>query len=224
MKNIKNTILLAITIGSQIVFADDIANRAQTVAALYTVVTNFAILFGLIVMALGLHKMKRRAENPNDPKAFPSSIIVTLVAGALIFNYSGSSDTMIKTLLGSEAGHCFVKNELTEERESAHTENCWNSGDSSLLGDMASRIDEMTPGKGNEFEKNIEVIVSLFQLFGMIYFIKGIYSLKLTSEGNGRDGYGKPIVTIIAAALVIDLPHTLETIEETITYLGFGGS
>tara|TARA_Y100001960_G_scaffold321323_1_gene395789 strand:+ start:16675 stop:17409 length:735 start_codon:yes stop_codon:yes gene_type:complete len=242
--SIKKLVLLPITlllITNPALAAEDsafIANRAELIASLYAVVTSFASLLGLILMGVGAHKLKRRAENPNDPRSFPSSIVVTLIAGALIFNYSMTSNTMISTILGNESGHCFMFTDSAKERleeSAANTgttmsdasslvdENCWDSASSSMVGDISAKLDEMSPGKGDAFKRNVGVIVGLFQLFGVIYLIKGVYLLKQTSEGNGREGYGKPIITMIAAALVIDLPHTLEMIKATIDYLGFSG-
>ncbi len=207
--------------------ADEVASRRDLVSSLYYVAGTFSLLLGLGLMALGGVKLKRRAENPNDPKSFPAAIIITFVAGALIFNYSGTSSTLIATLLGSDSGHCFVlKEQLTSKAgdiENGVYENCWDSSKSTHLDEIASKVDEMTDGNGSKLKENVEIIVGLFQLIGLIYLIKGIYGLKLTAEGNGRDGYMKPIVTMIAAALVIDLPHTLEMIDETIKLLGFGG-
>lgn len=242
--SIKKLVLLPLTlllITTPAFAADDtafIANRAELIAALYGVVTSFATLLGLILMGVGAHKLKRRAENPNDPRSFPSSIIMTFIAGALIFNYSMTSNTMISTLLGNESGHCFMftdtaNTKLAEAAANADStisdsgtlieDSCWDSGSSSMVSDISAKLEEMSPGKGSSFEKNVDVIVGLFQLFGVIYLIKGVYLLKQTSEGNGREGYGKPLITMIAAALVIDLPHTLEMIKATIDYLGFSG-
>jgi hypothetical protein len=202
-----------------------IAERENLVAALYSVVTVFAMLLGIGLIALGAVKLKRRAENPNDARSFPAAILITFLAGALIVNYSGTSSTLIATLLGSDSGHCFVLQDKLDANGNydLHQERCWDSSNSDYLNDVSARIEDMTEGGASALKQNVEIIVALFQLIGLVYLIKGIYGLKLTAEGNGRDGYMKPLVTMIASALVIDLPHTLEILNNTVKLLGFGG-
>ncbi|XNJ88790.1 hypothetical protein AB6C47_018290 [Vibrio cyclitrophicus] len=227
-------IMLFVFIGSAFSFAAEeeqhLDKRAELIGSLYSVVGVFAVLLGLGLIIISIMKLKRRAENPNDPKSFPSSILITMLAGALILNFSGTSSTLIATLLGNQAGHCFVLQEQLMEHDKGtiqmgdlHQENCWDSSKSKAVDDIAKKVDEMSDGNGSLLKKNIEIIVGLFQLAGLIYLIKGIYGLKLVSEGVSREGYGKQILTMITAALVIDLPHTLEMLDETIKLLGFGG-
>ncbi|MCK8072419.1 hypothetical protein [Vibrio sp. 1CM23M] len=225
-------ITLFILIGSAFSFAADqqhIDARANLIGSLYSIVGIFAVLLGLGLIVISIIKLKKRAENPNDPKSFPSAILITMLSGALILNFSGTSSTLIATLLGGEGGHCFVLQEQLMEQEQGtiqmgdlHQENCWDSSNSQMVDDIAKKVDEMSDGNGARLKRNVEIIVGLFQLVGLVYLIKGIYGLKLVSEGQSREGYGKPILTMIAAALVIDLPHTLEMLSETITLLGFG--
>ncbi|EJG0043677.1 hypothetical protein DC932_RS24695 [Vibrio parahaemolyticus] len=202
--------------------AGEVEERMRLVSSLYYVLTIFVMFLGLVMMYQAALKLKRRTEDPNDTKAFPSAILVTFFAGALAFNYSGTAGSMISSLLGSDKGYCFVLNDSMEDSKDLHTDNCWDSTNSEILGDIADKVDEMESGKGDVLKENAKVIVGLFQFIGLIYFAKGIYGLKLTSEGQGRATYGKSIITMILAALIIDLPHTLEFIKETLQLIGFG--
>lgn len=229
MNKIKGFIITTAMLLNASVFAagSEIDARAELVASLYSIVTVFALLLGLGLMALGAVKLKRRAENPNDARSFPLAIMMTFLSGALIFNFSGTSSTLIATLLGSDAGHCFVLHDKLDSTGGGnmdlHAENCWSSADSSEIDEIASKVDEMTDGGGDKLKENFDILVAIFQWIGLIYLIIGIYNLQATASGNGKDGYMKPIVTMITAALVIDLPHTLQIINETVKLLGFGG-
>ncbi len=222
MNKIKILSILMAVVLSTTAFADE-NGRLQIIASLYYFVTVFATSMGIGLLILGVVRLKKRADNPNDPKSFPSAIIVIMIAGALSFNYSQSAGTMINTLLGnSDAGYCFV---IDNARSSGETlrENCWDSSNSEVLDDIEERVNSMSDNAaGTKIKENAETIVALFQLIGLIYFLKGLYGLKLTAEGTAREGYGKPIITIMAAALVIDLPHTIEMASATINALGFG--
>lgn len=223
--NKKMSFLLAILMAGfapASIAAGEVEERMRLVSSLYYVLTIFVMFLGLIMMYQAGLKLKRRAENPNDARSFPSAILVTFFAGALAFNYSGSAGSMINSLLGSDKGYCFVLNDSIDNSRDLHADNCWDSANSEILGDIADKVDEMESGKGDVLKENAKTIVALFQFIGLIYFAKGVYGLKLTSEGQGKDGYGKPIVTMILAALVLDLPHTLEFIKETLQLIGFG--
>lgn len=223
MNKIKGFILILIAVGSSFVFADEVAERAKMVAALYQLVTYFALLMGIVLMVLGVVKMKKSADNKNDPKTFPVSIILTFFAGAMAFNYSGSASMMISSLLGSDSsGYCFVLNDEVSSSLDLHKENCFDASNSEIVGSLVDKVNDMSSGKGDVLKKNISIIIGLFQLIGLIYFLKGLYGLKQVSEGSSRDGYGKPIITLIASALIIDLPHTMEMLKNTINTLGIG--
>lgn len=227
-KNIKSvfnlTILSLFIFMSPTAFADDVSNRAAMVSSVYYLVTLIALILGVIMMISSVMKLKRLGDNKNDPKSFPSSIIITMFAGAMAFNYSGSAGTIITSFLGdSDAGYCFVlEDELDKNLDIYDESSCWDSSNSEILGELTEKVNDMSSGAGDELRENAEVIIALFQLIGLIYFLKGLYGLKQVSEGNGRDGYGKPIITLISSALIIDLPHTLEMLKETINLLGFG--
>lgn len=224
MSKIKNLTIISVAMLSQIALAADasVGARAEIVSSLYTFVTIMATAMGMMLMISALVKLKKRADNPNDPKSFPTSIIVTLFAGAMAFNYSNTAGTIISSLLGSaDAGYCFVMD--AETSGDVLSENCWTAEGSEMLGSIEERVNKMSENDaGTQIKENAETIIALFQTIGLIYFLKGLYGLKVTSEGQSREGYGKPIITLIASALVIDLPHTIELVQGTITYLGFG--
>lgn len=214
------TIFAVMTAGTIAFGADEIIERQKLLNALNSFVIILIAFVGLAVLAASINKMKKAAENPNA-NITTGSIVTGLIAGALLFNITGAASMIIQTVGsdGEGGGYCFLTDEDSSSVTNIYKENCWNSENSEITDDMINKIDKMN-GNGDLFEKNIDIIMSIFQFIGLIYFAKGIYGLKTASEGKG-DGYGKPILTMILAALVIDLPHTLEMLQETLLLIGF---
>ncbi|WP_274878755.1 hypothetical protein [Vibrio harveyi] len=223
--NLKILMVITIVMFYQISFgatSEEMAYRETLVTSLYKVVNVITMLVGLSLMVLGGVKLKKKAENPNDPKAFTSVVLITFISGALLFNYSGTSDTLIATMLGDDKGHCFILADKTETSD-IHSNNCWDSKNSDYVNDeLKKRIEGVEGANEDAIKKNINIIMGIFQLFGTVFLGKGIYGLYQAAEGQQGKSYGKSIVTMIAAALVIDLPHTLEMLNETVKLLGFG--
>lgn len=220
----KGTFLLSTILFSFVSFANSPESNAHIMfTAIYNLVSIFATALGLVLMIVGLTKLKRRADNPNDPRSFPTSIIITVLSGALLFNYNQTSGTMISSIFGSQSGHCFVLDKTAGSGDYVG-EHCWDSSTSELLDGMRENIDKHYGDKDMKakMEENVETLIAVFQIVGLIYLMKGLYGLKTASEGTGKDSYGKSLVTIVASALVIDLPHTIEMFQATIEYLGFG--
>lgn len=224
MMNKKGLLLGLTAMVSQMTFAEASSGRLEIISNIYLLVTTFALLMGIGLLVLAGSKMKERADNPNNPKTTPTAIIITFIAGALAFNFAGSADLMIKSFLGSDASYCFVvADEDARKNDNGFTNGCWNPESSEILSEVANKVNQMSDSEmGTKLKENAKLIVALFQVIGLVYFLKGLYGLKMVSEGTAREGYGKPIITIIASALVIDLPHTLDMMRATINALGFG--
>ena len=84
-----------------------------------------------------------------------------------------------------------------------------DDSDSLLARDLRMLIKE-------KLKEKLRLLFTLFQVIGVIYFIKAIYMLKEASEGSQQTGYGKIILMIFASALVIDMPHTIDMLINTI--------
>ncbi len=68
------------------------------------------------------------------------------------------------------------------------------------------------------------LMVSMSYIFGIILGIKGILKLKEHNESKGQVKLAVPIVMIIAAALFLALPSTLETGREAVGLNGKGAT
>lgn len=216
MKNFLKIILFSAILLPSIAFADVESAREEIVILVHKLVYYFGFLIGLILMISAGLKMKAASETqgPNSNKGI---IYISLLAGILMMNSSSTLSTYIATLLGGDGGHCFV---LDSSQSAA--ENCWTAESSGLTGQLKTRVEKLSnSGVAETFMKNINVIVGILQVIGFIYFFVGTYGLVQVANGSSRDGgYGKPIVTMIASALIVDIPHTAEMAVATLEKVG----
>lgn len=215
--NIKKWILFFLALVPSLAFADDETARSEVVAIIHHVVIYTGQFIAVLLFISAGYKMKMKADAGNSGNFKTGSIYVTLIAATLMLNYSNTLTTYIATLLGNGTGHCFI---LDESQSLA--QNCWDASSSELTGDLRTRIENLSSSTVAEsFMKNLNVIVGIFQVIGLIYFFVGVYGLVQVSNGSARDhGYGKPIITMIAAALIVDLPHTAEMFITTLNSVG----
>jgi len=190
--------------------------REELITTLHRLVWVVGFLIGLILMISAGYKMKVAADS-HGPQSNKGTVIVTLLAGVIMMNASSALSTYIVTMLGSTSGHCFVL-----DSSQSVAENCWSAEGSGLTGELKSRIEKLSSGStAQAFMENINVIVGIFQVIGLIYFLVGAYGLVQVSNGSSRDsGYGKPIITMFAAALIVDIPHTAEMAISTLEKIG----
>lgn len=207
--------LLPLLLLPSLAFADEAAREALIVSV-HKVVYIVGFLIGLILMISAGYKMKQAADS-NGPQSNKGIIFVSLLVGVIMMNASGAMSTYLATLLGSGSGHCFIL-----DKEQSVGENCWSADSSGLTGDLKSRIEKLSSGStAQKFMENVNVIVGIFQVIGFIYFLVGAYGLVQVANGSSRDsGYGKPIITMIAAALIVDIPHTAEMAIQTLQDIG----
>jgi hypothetical protein len=214
MRKPLSIILLAALLFPTFAFANEA--REELIVNLHKLVWLLGFLIGLILMISAGYKMKVSADAQAHQRN-NGVILVTLLAGVIMMNASSALSTYIVTLLGSTAGHCFV---LDSSQSAA--ENCWSSDSSGLTGELKTRVEKLSSAStAQAFMENINVIVGIFQVIGLIYFLVGTYGLVTVAKGSSRDnGYGKPIITMIAAALIVDIPHTAEMAISTLEKLG----
>ncbi len=215
MKNLKSYLFIFLMIAPTFAFADEAA-RKEIIVSIHKLISVISFLIGLILLVSAGYKMKVAADT-NGPQSNKAIIIISLLAGAIMINSSTALSTYIVTMLGSDAGHCFI----LDSNQTVAT-GCWSADSSGLTGELKSRIERLSSGStAQKFMENIEVIVGIFQVIGFIYFLVGVYGLVQVANGSSRDGgYGKPIVTMIASALIVDIPHTAETAVNTLEKIG----
>lgn len=218
MKISKWILLLILSLPS-FAFADEVAARGELIASIHHLVIYFGQFMAVLLFITAGYKLKAKADGGSGGQINKSAIYVTFLAATLMLNYSNALTTYIVTLLGEGNGHCFI---LDESQSIGSGDSCWDASSSELTGDLQARITKLSSSTvAEEFMKNLNVIVGIFQLIGLIYFFVGVYGLVQVSNGSSRDGgYGKPIVTMIASALIVDLPHTAELFIGTLNSVG----
>ncbi|CAK1857812.1 DUF4134 domain-containing protein [Vibrio crassostreae] len=217
--NNKHIILALALFSTSMSFAVDQQATADMIGKFYPLLTVIATAMGLGLLILGLVKMKKRADNPNDVKTFPMSIIVTLICGAILFNFSQSLNTVIKTFNGNTASYCMIAQE-TQVAGEIPKAGCWDESQSEALNDVIEKANKMNGDSAEQIRANAKLFYMTLQLLGFVYFMKGVYHLKQASEGVQNKGYLGGISTIFFSALVVDLHHTLEFVQGTLESMG----
>jgi hypothetical protein len=143
--------------------------------------------------------------------------VVYAVAAVLFLNAGLGLGLIISSWGGSSEQPCFIASETD-----GFSSTCFNDEMSELAGELRARVEKLSSDSTAKiFWDNLKFIVSVFQLIGLIYFLVGVYGLVQVSNGSAKDsGYGKPIVTMIASALIVDLPHTFQMFQATLQQVG----
>lgn len=218
--NNKHIILALVFCFTSSSFGVDDKAATTMIGQIYTLITYVATVMGLGLMILGGVKMKKRADNPNDVKTFPMSIVVTLFVGALMFNFSGTANSIIKTVHGDSATYCMIALE-TQVAGEIPKEGCWDASKSEALNEIIDKADKMNDESAEQIRQNAKIFYMVLQTVGFIYFLKGLYHLKLASENTPNITYFSAFKSIFFSVLLINFQSTYEMVEATISYLGF---
>lgn len=214
---IKGVSLLLLFFSSYISFSADAATTTTTLtASIYTLTTIIAQLLGITLMVYSLVKLKKSADNPNDPKNFPMAVITTMFVGALMFNYSGTASVSIGSLLGDDGGFCMLAMEEKLDGEVGRT-NCWKSESSEVMTGITERIEKSNGvGSAKKFKEIFVDFMKFLQVVGFIYFLKYLYELHKLMQGTSKKELSSIFVGILFSSLLVDLPHTIEIANTTI--------
>lgn len=187
---------------------------AELVYTILSLIKIVVFLIGLIIfISAGVHACKVSAENS---KVSILSICVMVISATFMINADSALTTVGNTYFNKSDEVCYIV------QESGVSDTCFSDELSGLTGQLKDRIENMSGGKTAEvFFSKMKVIIGLMQVIGFTYFFIGTYGLVQVSNGSAKDGgYGKPIVTMLASALIVDLPHTAETFVETLSKVG----
>ena len=190
----------------------------NTLNAIYILVRTLGVLLGAIMAFMGIKKLIDYAQDSRNPKNSPVSAIVMFFAAGLLLNLNQTMSLVINTIQDSSGeSYCFYA-ETGGNNPFGNNASCFNDA-MQLTDDLAQKLKNETGTEEsvNKLKEKLRLLFTLFQIIGIIYFIKGIYMLKEASEGSQQTGYGKIILMIIASALVIDMPHTIDMLINTIT-------
>ena len=214
--NVRNVITLLTLLFLPIVaFADGDATaaRVELISANIGLIKLVIFLIGFTLFVAGGYKLILLTEQGG--KMAKSVPLVYLIVGAVLMNLTMSIGVFGNTLF--KAGDfCFVVS------EGAINNACMNTEVSGLTGELKGRIEKLSSGSTAEaFMQNVQIIIGILQIIGFIYFAVGAYGLAQVANGSSKDsGYGKPIITMFASALIVDIPHTAQMAIDTLEKIG----
>lgn len=192
---------------------DSTANRVELIAALNKALMYASSLIGVTLIVSGGYKIKCIADSQQKNKFMIP--LMTIMAGVIIWNVKDSVSVLTNTYFNVD--FCSIIDESKSISSS-----CFSSELSGMTDQLKNRIERLSNGGvAKAFIDNIKVIIGIFQFIGFIYFMVGAYGLKEVANGSSKDGgFGKPIITMIASALIVDLPHTAQTAIDTLEKIG----
>lgn len=213
--NVRNVItFLTLLFLPAIAFADDVTQaRVEMISANIGLIKLVIFLTGFIVFVSGCYKLKLLSDQ--DGKMGKSVPLIYVIVGAVLMNVTLAIGVFGNTYF--KAGDfCFVV------EEGAINNACMNTEVSGLTGELKARIEKLSSGSTAEkFLENIQIIIGIFQVIGLIYFSVGAYGIAQVSNGSSKEsGYGKPIITMFASALIVDIPHTAQMAINTLHDIG----
>ncbi|MDH1552573.1 hypothetical protein [Pseudomonas juntendi] len=213
--NVRNFItFLTLLFLPVIAFADDATQaRVELISANIGLIKLVVFLIGFITFVSGGYKLILLTEQGG--KMGKSVPLVYILVGTILMSLTTSISVFGNTLF--KAGDfCFVVAEGSIDNA------CMNTEVSGLTGELQSRVEKLSSGStAKQFMQNIQIIIGIFQIIGFIYFAIGAYGLAEVANGSSKEnGYGKPIITMFASALIVDIPHTAQMAIDTLEKIG----
>lgn len=215
LKTILFFVLLSI---SFFVFADDpiddsTSNRVELITAVLLTIKVSGFMIGLAIFITSLYKMKLLGEN--GQKNGISIVLVGALAGIFMMNTDAWLGVFTQSFFSTDEV-CYVISDNKID------DNCFRDELSGLSGDLKERLrKQANVDTAAAFIDNIKIIIGMFQIIGFTYFLVGANGLVQVANGSSKDGgYGKPIITMIAAALIVDIPHTAQMAINTLEQIG----
>jgi len=213
--NVRNVItFLTLLFLPAVAFADDaIAARVELISGNIVLIKLVIFLVGFVVFISGAYKLTLIAAE--DKKVGKSVPLVYLIVGAVLMNITLAIGVFGNTYF--KAGDfCFVVS------DGAINNACMNTEVSGLTGELKGRIEKLSSGgTAEQFLQNFQIIIGIFQVIGLLYFAVGTYGIAQVANGSSKEnGFGKPIITMFASALIVDIPHTAMMAINTLEKIG----
>ena len=213
--NVRNFItFLTLLFLPVIAFADDATQaRVELISANIGLIKLVVFLIGFITFVSGGYKLILLTEQGG--KMGKSVPLVYILVGTILMSLTTSISVFGNTLFKAWY-FCFVVAEGSIDNA------CMNTEVSGLTGELQSRVEKLSSGStAKQFMQNIQIIIGIFQIIGFIYFAIGAYGLAQVANGSSKEnGYGKPIITMFASALIVDIPHTAQMAIDTLERIG----
>ena len=189
----------------------------KTFGSIYILIRTIASFSAVILAFLAIKKLVDYASDNRNPKNSPVSAIIMFFASGLLLNVDATISSFINTLTGS-GGYCFYGDLSGNDSVYGTNSSCFSDA-KAISVDLANQLQKQSENAESvkKLQEKLRMLFTLFQLVGLVYFIKGIYMLKAASEGAQQASYGKILLMIIASTFVIDMPHTIDILINTIS-------
>ena len=183
-----------------------------TFGAIYILIRVGAFFAALLLAFFGIKKLVDYATDNRNPKNSPMSSLVMFLASGLLLNVDASLSIMINTITQS-GDYCYY-GDLSGVSESplGNNSSCFAEA-KTITADLTNQLKKQNENTESieKLQEKLRMLFTIFQLVGLIYM------LKAASEGAQQASYGKILMMIIASAAVIDMPHTIDILINTIT-------
>lgn len=195
---------------------DSLKYSAELLHSIYTLVKIVVFAVGLIILIKCV--MDMRLVGAEGSKITLGYVAVGIITATVMMNVDAALSTFGNTYF-NKAGYekvCYLV------EEAAISDTCFSDELRGFTGSLKTHIENMSGANTAEnFINQIKIVISILQIIGLIYFSIGTYSLKQVADGSSKDGgYGKALTTMIASALIVDLPHTAASAIETLHRVG----
>ncbi|HFH2960060.1 TPA: hypothetical protein ACGJSO_005431 [Pseudomonas aeruginosa] len=201
------------SIDREIAASETFEYRIALISMMLNVLDKFSIFMGVLLFIIAGLKLKMRVDEKNPSKNF--GVIMTFVAGTFFFNSYLAYELVSVWKIAGDERICFMAD------DAGVNDQCYSDEMSEISGELAERVGKLSGDSvKDDFMNNFRAIIGLFQVIGVIYFMVGTWGLVQVSNGTKDEGYGKPIITMISSALIIDLPHTASMFLDTLQKVG----
>jgi hypothetical protein len=145
-----------------------------------------------------------RSLNTQLPE--PKKLIYSLLFAGLLINIPntlGLVSNVNCSVNSSELGKCIA----------------WDDKNSGLTGELKEKITKNAENKNgwDTFYAKFKKVISLIQLLSFFIFCHQLFTLwSICVSGTKSGGYAATIIRLICAALIVDLPHTVDWASNTI--------
>lgn len=214
------------------------SNPVSAVSALYTItdtntseaekilINAFAITYfigvimGVYLTYYAFTKFIEYANNPNHAKVKISSILIVAIGGSILFSLGSSLQILVNTGTGS-SGYCFnyqdkLKTTATSSVFKNESATCFDASTSEITSELKAKLEQN--GKTEALEKfntRFTLLLTAFQVIGLIFFVKSLTMLVDIAEGKSQLGYPSVLIIAFMSLLAIDINGTLEIIINT---------
>ncbi|MEN1695405.1 hypothetical protein AAIH60_34085 [Pseudomonas aeruginosa] len=183
------------------------SSELETLAnAGYTLGIATCAFLGIFVVVYGGIKYVRSVNTQNP---MPKYLIFGLIFSALFLNIIGSL-SLVSNI------------DCSDRMTSLEFNKCvsWDDSNSGLTGELKAKIEKTAENKNgwDEFYKKAKPIINIIQMLAFILFCIYLFKLwQISIENNQRnDGAGVTVLKLIACALIVDIPHTVDFVANTI--------